>query len=66
MTQPTREEVILKLDRIDTALEAPDADRVAIMREARDWLAENPPKVAADALYYRERLQVIRGRHGVS
>jgi hypothetical protein len=65
MTQPTREDVILQLDRVDTALEAPDADKAALLREAQDWLAENPPKVAADALYYRERLQVIRERHGV-
>ncbi len=66
MTTPTREEVILQLDRVDTALEAPDADKSALMQQAVDWLAENPPKVAADALYYRERLQVIRERHGVA
>lgn len=66
MTTPTREEVILQLDRVDTALEAPEADKAALMRQALDWLAENPPNVAADALYYRERLQVIRERHGVA
>ncbi|MBA3928482.1 hypothetical protein J2X02_002623 [Pseudoxanthomonas japonensis] len=66
MAEPTREEVILQLDRVDTALEAPDADKAALMRQAVDWLAEHPPKVAADALYYRERLQVIRERHGVA
>lgn len=64
MTQPTREDVILQLDRVDTALEAPEADKQGILRDAVDWLADNPPKVAADALYYRERLQVIRERHG--
>ena len=66
MTTPTREEVILQLDRVDTALEAPEADKAALMRQALDWLPENPPSVAADALYYRERLQVIRERHGMA
>lgn len=66
MSTPTREDVILQLDRVDTALEAPDADKATLMAQAIDWLAENPPKVAADALYYRERLQVIRERHGVT
>ncbi|WP_313928866.1 hypothetical protein [Pseudoxanthomonas sp.] len=66
MTAPTREDVILQLDRVDTALEAPDADKAAILGQALDWLAEHPPKVAADALYYRERLQVIRERHGAA
>ena len=51
---------------MDTALEAPEADKAAILREALDWLAEHPPKVAADALYYRERLEVIRQRHGAA
>ena len=64
MAQPTREEVMIQLDRIDTALEAPDADKAAVMGDAQDWLAENPPKEAADALYFRERLQAIRERHG--
>lgn len=66
MAESTREEVILQLDRVDTALEAPDADKTGILRQAVDWLADNPPKVAADALYYRERLQVIRERHSVA
>ena len=66
MTQPTREDVILQLDRVDTALEAPEADKVAILREAVDWLADHPPKKAADALYYRDRLDVIRERHGAA
>lgn len=66
MTQATREDVILQLDRVDTALEAPEADKSAILRDALDWLADHPPEKAADALYYRERLQVIRERHGVS
>lgn len=66
MTQATREDVILQLDRVDTALEAPEADKSALLRDALDWLADHPPEKAADALYYRERLQVIRERHGVS
>ena len=37
-----------------------------VVCEALDWLAEHPPKVAADALYYRERLEVIRQRHGAA
>ena len=66
MTPSTREDVILQLDRVDTALEAPDADKTAILREAVDWLADHPPEKAADALYYRERLDVIRERHGAA
>jgi hypothetical protein len=66
MSQSTREEVILQLDRVDTALEAPEADKAAILREAVDWLADHPPKKAADALYYRDRLDVIRERHGAA
>lgn len=66
MTQATREDVILQLDRVDTALEAPEADKTAILRDALDWLAAHSPEKAADALYYRERLQVIRERHGVA
>lgn len=65
MSQTTREEIILHLDRVDTALEAPEADKAAILHDALDWLADHPPKVAADALYYRDRLEVIRARHGV-
>ena len=64
MTQPTRNEVMIQLDKIDTALEAPEADKAALMREAEDWLASTPGIEAADALYYRERLQAIRERHG--
>ena len=66
MSQGTREDVILQLDRVDTALEAPEADKAAILREAVDWLADHPPKKAADALYYRDRLDVIRERHGAA
>ena len=66
MSQSTREDVILQLDRVDTALEAPEADKAAILREAVDWLADHPPKKAADALYYRDRLDVIRERHGTA
>ena len=64
MAQPTREEVMIQLDRVDTALESPEADKAAVMQSAQDWLASNPPQEAADALYYRERLQAIRERHG--
>ena len=64
MAQPTREEVMIQLDRVDTALESPEADKAVVMRDAQDWLASNPPPNAADALYYRERLQAIRERHG--
>jgi hypothetical protein len=63
MAQPTREEIMIQLDRVDTALESPDSDKTALLGEAQDWLAANPPQ-AADALYYRERLQAIRERHG--
>lgn len=66
MSQSTREDVILQLERVDTALEAPEADKAAILREAVDWLADHPPKKAADALYYRDRLDVIRERHGAA
>ena len=66
MPPSTREDVILQLDRVDTALEAPEADKAAILREAVDWLADHPPKKAADALYYRDRLDVIRERHGAA
>lgn len=59
----TRHDMMIKLDQVDTALEAPEADRAAILSEAQDWLAEHPSVQAADALYYRERLQVIRERH---
>jgi len=64
MTRPTRDDVLIQLDRIDTALEAPDADRAALLREAGDWLAARQDIEPADALYYRERLQAIRQRHG--
>ena len=66
MSQSTRDGVILQLDRVDTALEAPEADKASVLRGALDWLADHPPKNAADALYYRERLDVIRERHGAA
>ena len=66
MTRSSREDVILQLDRVDTALEAPEADKAGILAQALDWLADHPPEKAADALYYRERLQVIRERHGAA
>ena len=53
MTRPTRDDVLIQLDRIDTALEAPDADRATLLREAGDWLAARPAIEPADALYYR-------------
>ncbi len=59
----TRRDVIIQLDRVDTALEAPDANRESLLREALEWLVAHPGLEAADALYYRERLQVIRERH---
>lgn len=64
MAKPDRNDVMIQLDKVDTALEAPDADRAALLREARDWLAGQPGIDAADALYYRERLQSIGERHG--
>jgi hypothetical protein len=63
MPVPSREAVIMQLDRIDTALEAPEADKPAILRDALAWLAANSP-ADADALYFRERLEVIGRRHG--
>lgn len=65
MTKPTRDDVLIQLDRIDSALEAPDADKAALMEEARDWLGKNASLDAADALYYRDRLQAIRERHDI-
>lgn len=64
MTQVTREDVLIKLDAIDTALEAPDADRSAILRDAETWLATHPVRDVADSTYYEERLHAIRARHG--
>lgn len=61
---PTRNDVLIQLDRIDTALEAPEADKAALLREARDWLLDHDGIAPADALYYRERLQAIMDRHG--
>lgn len=66
MARPTREEVMIQLDRVDTALESADSDKAVVLHEAQDWLAANPPEAAADALYYRERLQAIRERHGAA
>ena len=64
MTQATREDVLIKLDAIDTALEAPDADRAAILRDAEAWLAAHPVRDVGDSAYYQERLRAIRARHG--
>ena len=66
MAGPSREAVMIQLDRVDTALESPEADKSTLLREARDWLAANPPENAADTLYYRERLQAISERHGTN
>ena len=64
MNQAAREDVLIKLDAIDTALEAPDADRAAILRDADAWLALHPVRDVADSAYYEERLRAIRARHG--
>ena len=59
----TRHDVLIRLDQVDTALEAPDADKATLLREARDWLLDHGDMAPADALYYRERLQAIAERH---
>lgn len=64
MPAPTRDQVMIQLDKVDTALEAPDADRAALLQQARDWLGGQAGIEPADALYYRERLQAIGQRHG--
>ena len=66
MANPSRQNVIIQLDKVDTALEAPEADKAAILREAQDWLSGQASIEPGDALYYRERLQVIRDRHAGS
>ena len=61
-------------DALDTDGGAASSDPTALacgfaevcLREAVDWLADHPPKKAADALYYRDRLDVIRERHGAA
>ena len=63
MTKPTRDDLMIQLDRIDTALEAPDADSTALLQQAKDWLATQSEIEPGDALFYRERLDVIRERH---
>ena len=60
----TRNDAMIQLDKIDTALEAPEADRAALLRDADAWLAAHPDLEPADALYYRDRLRAIRERHG--
>lgn len=64
MGKPTRHDVMIQLDKVDTALESPEADRATLFREAQDWLGAQADIDDADALYYRERLQAIRERHG--
>ncbi|HEX5662635.1 hypothetical protein [Lysobacter sp. M15] len=64
MAEATREDIVIKLDQIDTALEAPDADKAAILREADTWRRAHPAREDADTLYFAERLQAIRVRHG--
>ncbi len=66
MSKPTRDDVLIQLDRIDSALEAADADKAVLMAEAQDWLVANASLDAVDALYYRDRLQTIRERHGIT
>ena len=56
---------MIELDRIDTALEAPGADKAELMRDAESWLASHPVRDVSDASYFRERLQAIRQRHGI-
>lgn len=65
MTAPTRDEIVIKLDAIDTALEAPDADKAAILKDADGWLAAHPVRDVADSSYFGERLQAIRERHKI-
>lgn len=65
MAAPTRDDLLIQLDKIDTALEAPDTDKAQLMAQAKDWLAANPSLEPADALYYRERLEAIRERHKI-
>jgi hypothetical protein len=62
MAKTTRDEVLVELDRIDTALEDPATDRASLLREASDWLSARQEIEPADALYFRERLQAIRER----
>ncbi len=64
MAEATREDIVIKLDQIDTALEAPDADKAALLREADAWSRAHPAREDADKLYFAERLQAIRVRHG--
>jgi len=59
----TRNDALIQLDRIDTALEQPEADKAALLRDAEAWLSAHADLEPADALYYRERLLVIRERH---
>lgn len=66
MAHPTRDEIMIKLDAIDTALESPEADRAAVMRDAESWLASHPVRDVEDSNYYSERLQAIRARHGIT
>lgn len=63
MATPTRDEIMIQLDRIDTALEAPEADRAAILREAEGWRGSTQFRDVDDASYVDERLKVIRERH---
>lgn len=63
MAKTTRDDVLVELDRIDTALEDPASDRASLLREAGDWLSARQEIEPADALYFRERLQAIRERH---
>ncbi|WP_202839550.1 hypothetical protein [Luteimonas saliphila] len=64
MAKTSRDEVLVQLDRVDTALESGGGDAAQVLREAGDWLSAQGDIEPADALYYRERLQAIRERHG--
>lgn len=65
MAEATREDILIKLDQIDTALEAPDADKAAILRQADARRLAQPAREGADTLDYADRLRAIRARHGV-
>lgn len=65
MPSSTRDDIVIQLDKFDTELEAQDADKTGIMQRAQAWIANNPAHEAGDAIYYAERLQAIRKRHGM-
>lgn len=66
MTQTTHQAVTIQLVRVDTALESPEVDNSALMSKTLDWLASNTPQNAANALYYRESLQIMGMRNAAA